>query len=136
MFLESNNILVLDMKQEELFKALIKELFELDTTHQEYQDNDTHFVVDSEVNGNTLTIKVELFDINKDKKEFEHWLEGIDDELFSEVLEKINREYNLGDLDELYNSKDYQVAIDTIKKVTKEVINEKVLGLQRLVSNI
>ena len=35
------------MKQEELMKALIKELFALDTTHQEYQDNDTHFVVDS-----------------------------------------------------------------------------------------
>jgi len=35
------------MKQEELFKTLVKELFEMDTLHQEYQDNDTHFVVDS-----------------------------------------------------------------------------------------
>ena len=48
------------MKQEEIFKALIKELFALDTTHQEYQDNDTHFVVDSTKEGNTLTIKVQL----------------------------------------------------------------------------
>ena len=35
------------MKQEELLKALIKELFALKELHQEYQDNDTHFVVDS-----------------------------------------------------------------------------------------
>jgi hypothetical protein len=35
------------MKQEELLKTLIKELMKLDTLHQEYQDNDTHFVVDS-----------------------------------------------------------------------------------------
>ena len=35
------------MKQEELMKTLIKELFEMDTLHQEYQDNDTHFVIDS-----------------------------------------------------------------------------------------
>jgi len=35
------------MKQEELLKTLIKELFAMDTLHQEYQDNDTNFVVDS-----------------------------------------------------------------------------------------
>lgn len=35
------------MKQEELLKVLIKELFNLNTMHQEYQDNDTQFIVDS-----------------------------------------------------------------------------------------
>jgi hypothetical protein len=35
------------MKQEELLKTLIKELFKMDTMHQEYQDNDTHFIVDT-----------------------------------------------------------------------------------------
>ena len=35
------------MKQEELIKVLVKELFGLDELHQEYQDNDTHFVIDS-----------------------------------------------------------------------------------------
>lgn len=35
------------MKQDELLKTLVEELFKLDTTHQEYQDNDIHFVVDS-----------------------------------------------------------------------------------------
>lgn len=123
------------MKQGEILVALIKELMGLDTVHEVFIDNDTQIIVDSQKEGNTLNIKVELKD-NTDKKEFEQWLEGIDEDLYFEVLEKINREYNLGDLDELYNSGDYHVAIDTIKKVTKEVINEKVLGLQRLVSNI
>ena len=36
------------MKQEEILKALIKELFGMNELHQEYQDNDTHFVVDSQ----------------------------------------------------------------------------------------
>ena len=35
------------MKQEEILKTLIKELFGMSELHQEYQDNDTHFVVDT-----------------------------------------------------------------------------------------
>jgi hypothetical protein len=35
------------MKQEELLKALIKELMGMDELHQEYQDKDTHYVIDS-----------------------------------------------------------------------------------------
>ena len=35
------------MKQEELFIALIKELFAMDETHYEYQDKDTQYAVDS-----------------------------------------------------------------------------------------
>ena len=34
------------MKQEELLKTLILSLKEMDTLHQEYQDNDIHYVVD------------------------------------------------------------------------------------------
>ena len=35
------------MKQEEIMKALIDELFKMDTLHQEYQDSDTQFAIDS-----------------------------------------------------------------------------------------
>jgi hypothetical protein len=35
------------MKQEELMKTLIEELFKMDTLHQEYQDNDIQFAIDS-----------------------------------------------------------------------------------------
>ena len=119
------------MKQEELMKTLIAELFKMDTMHQEYQDNDTHFLIDSQKEGNTLTIKVQLLE-NKDKKEFEQWLEQIDDDLFSEVLDEIKEKEGIKDLDEIYNSKDYQKAIDKIKSKTKEIAVRRIKELQKL----
>jgi len=120
------------MKQEELFKTLIKELFEIDTTHQEYQDNDVHFVVDSQKDGNTLTIKVELLE-NKDKEEFEKWLQSVDDSVLEEVLDELSKE-GLKNLDEIYNSEDYQQVIEKVKSKTLEVVKRKIKMLQRLLS--
>ena len=119
------------MKQEEIFKALIKELFALDTTHQEYQDNDTHFVVDSTKNGNTLTIKVQLLE-NEDKKEFENWLTQVDDNLFSEVLDELREKEGLNDLQELYNSENYQQVIDKVKAKTRELAAKKIKAFKKL----
>ena len=73
------------MKQEELLKALVSELMGMNELHQEYQDNDTHFVIDSKKEGNKLTITVTLKE-NKDKKEFEKWCQSLDDDIFQEVL--------------------------------------------------
>ena len=88
MFFINNKYISIVMKQEEILKALIEELFAMNELHQEYQDNDTHYVVDSTKEGNTLTIKVQLLE-NKDKKEFENWLQLVDDDLFQEVLEEL-----------------------------------------------
>ena len=120
------------MKQEEQFKSLIKELFSLDTAHQEYQDNDTHFVVDSKRNGNTLTIKVQLLE-NKDKKEFEKWLQTVDDDIFGEVLDELREREGLLNLNELYESKDYKKVIDRVKSKTKEVAARRIRELQKLI---
>jgi len=35
------------MKEEELMKTLIQELFKMDTVHHEYKDNDSEYVIDS-----------------------------------------------------------------------------------------
>ena len=121
------------MKQEEIFKALIKELFALDTTHQEYQDNDTHFVVDSTKEGNTLTIKVQLLG-NKDKEEFENWLAQVDDNLFSEVLDELREREGLSNLQELYNSEKYQQVIDRVKSKTKEIAARKIKAFKKLLN--
>ena len=121
------------MKQEEIFKALIKELFEANTTHQEYQDNDTHFVVDSERKGNTLTIKVQLLE-NEDKKNFEAWLQHVDDDLFSEVLDELREREGLADLQALYNSEDYKKVIDRVTSKTKEIAARKIKSLKKLLS--
>lgn len=119
------------MKQEELLKTLIKELFAMNELHQEYQDNDTHFVVDSQKKGNTLTIKVQLLE-NEDKKEFERWLEGIDDDLFGEVLDELKEREGLKEIDALYNSKDYKKVIERVKSKTKEIAARKIKELQKL----
>ena len=121
------------MKQEELLKTLIKELMKLTTLHQEYQDNDTHFVVDSQKEGNTLTIKVELKD-NKDKKDFEKWLKNIDNDFFSEILEDLANEEGLTDIEALYNSKDYKKVITKVKAKAKELANRKIKLLQKIVA--
>lgn len=125
------------MKQEELLKALIKELFAMDTLHQEYKDNDSHFVVDSTKEGNTLTIKVQLLE-NEDKKNFEDWLQQVDDNLFQEVLEELSEKDGLSDINSLYNSynsKDYQQVIDKVKTKTKEIANRKIKMLKKLINS-
>jgi len=120
------------MKQEELLKALVKELFALNTLHQEYQDEDTHFVIDSQRKGNTLTIKVELKD-EKDKKDFERWLEKVDDDLFSEVLDELKEKEGLIDLNAAYNSENYKEVIKLVKSKTREIANRKIKELQKLI---
>ena len=119
------------MKQEEILKALIKELFAMDTLHQEYQDNDSHFVVDSTKEGNTLTIKVQLLE-NKDKKEFENWLQQVDDDLFQEVLDELAEKEGLKDISTLYNSKDYKKVIDRVTAKTKEIAARKMKMFKKL----
>ena len=119
------------MKQEEVMKTLIKELFKMDNVHEEYQDKDTHFVVDSQKNGNTLTIKVTLVE-NKDKKEFEKWLEQVDDDLFSDVLDELQKE-GLANLNELYNSAKYGEVIKKVRAKTKEVAARRIKELQKLI---
>ena len=121
------------MKQEELLKALISELMGMDELHQEYQDNDTHFVIDSTKEGNTLTIKVQLLE-NKDKKDFENWLQQVDDDLFQEVLEELAEKEGLSDINSLYNSENYQQVIDKVKTKTKEIANRKIKMLKKLIN--
>ena len=118
------------MKQEEILKALIKELFAMDTLHQEYQDDDTHFVIDSAKEGNTLTIKVTFIE-NEDKKNFENWLKLVDDDLFSEVLSELTEE-GLSDINAAYNSKEYKQVINKVKAKTREIAARKVKALKKL----
>ena len=121
------------MKQEELLKALVSELMGMDELHQEYQDNDTHFVIDSTKEGNTLTIKVQLLE-NKDKEDFENWLQQVDDNLFQEVLEELAEKEGLVDINSLYNSKEYRQVIDKVKNKTKEIANRRIKMLKKLVN--
>lgn len=116
------------MKQEELMKTLIEELFEMDTLHQEYQDNDIQFAIDSQKEGNKLTITVTRNE-NKDKKNFEKWLQNVDDSLFEEVLEELGESF---DMDRMYNSPQYKEVINKVTAKTKEIAARKIKELQAL----
>ena len=122
------------MKQEEIFKTLVEELMKIDTVHHEYMDNNNAYVIDSQKNGNELIIRISIKE-NKDKKEFEEWLETVDDDLFSEVLDELKETEKLVDIEQLYNSKDYKKAIDKIKSKTKEIAQRKIKELQKLINS-
>lgn len=108
-----------------MFKILIKELFGMDELHQEYQDEDTQIVVDSQKDGNTLTIKVELLENNKDKKEFERWIKNLDDDIFIKAYEELQKQYDMS-LDDLYNSASYKEIISNFKGIVKKIIKSMI----------
>ncbi len=118
------------MKQEEIMKALIDELFKLDTLHQEYQDNDTQFAIDSQKNGNKLIITITRNE-NEDKKNFEKWLEKVDSDVFEEVLEELGDAF---DLSKIYNSPNYKEVINKVQNKTKEVAARRIKKLQTLLN--
>ena len=121
--------------EKELINTLLKELFEMEELHEEYQDNDTHFAIDvQKEDENTLNVKITLKD-NKDKKEFEAWVNDLDDEIFNETWESLSDEFGLKDLNEAYNSDDYIAVIDKFKERAKEVINNKISCYQRLLKD-
>ena len=95
------------------------------------KDNNSEYVIDSQKEGNTLTIKVTLKE-NKDKEEFENWLKTIDDNLFGEVLDELSENY--ADLQELYDGPDYKVVIDSVKAKTNQIVARKIKELEKLLS--
>jgi hypothetical protein len=104
----------------------------MDTLHQEYQDNDTHFVIDSKKEGNKLTITVTLKE-NKDKKEFEKWVDQLDDDLFQEVWESLSADYDLHNLNDIYNNGNYREVINKFKSKTREIVQNKIRKPQKFI---
>ena len=119
------------MTKDDLLKTLVKQLLAMDETHYEYTDNSTNFVIDAKKNNpNELVFTVKLED-NKDKKEFEAFVDEMDDELFNEVWESLAEEDNLHDLNELYDSPRYKEVINKFKARTKELVADKIKELQK-----
>lgn len=116
------------MKQE-IINELVKELFNtVDELHQEYSDNEMSYVIDTKKEDNKLTIEITL---NKDKNNFEKYLDQFDDELFTEVLKELTDE--MPDFAHVYNSDNYQKVIDVFKDKARDVIQSKIEKLQSLI---
>ena len=111
------------------FAPLIKELFTLDEVHEEYKDDEINFSIDSQKkDDSTLVITIKLKE-NKDKKEFEKWVDGLDDEIFEEAAVTVNKQFN-GKMNEVYASKNYKDVIDAFKSTTFKIAQEKINSLR------
>jgi hypothetical protein len=92
------------------------------------------YEVDLNKDGDTLTIVIEKKELeNKDKKEFEAWLDTVDDNMFQEALEKVQKITGIDakQLDKDYNSNDYKGIINLFKKIIPQIAQEKINNLQR-----
>ena len=112
--------------------SLIKELFQMDEMHQEYTDNDMSFCIDSEKkDDSTLVFTIKLKE-NKDKKEFEKWVNDLDDDLFNETWEALSEKYGLKDLNEAYNTDNYKAVINEFKSTAKQIAQNRIKRLTSL----
>lgn len=119
------------MKQE-LLLALIRELLQADEIHEEYTDNNVHYVIDSEkTEDNSLIITISLEEDNDDRKQFEKWAENLDDDLFNEAYEALSENYLPGQIGDMYKSDDYQIVIDGFKEKVKEIAKKKIEQLEK-----
>lgn len=112
-------------------KALIEELFKMDELHQEYQDENSSYVIDVQKQGNKLNITITLNE-NEDKKNFEKYLENVDDNLFQEALECLENE-DIKNLEEMYCSEHYPIVIEKVTSKIKELANKKIEDLKKLI---
>lgn len=103
-----------------------------DELHEEYTDNNVHYVIDSEkTDDNSLTITISLEEDNDGRKEFEKWAEALDDDLFNEAYEAFSKNYLPGQIGDMYKSDNYQEVIDGFKEKVKEIAKEKIEQLEK-----
>lgn len=116
--------------------SLVKDILNMDEMHQQYQDNDINCVLDLvKKDENTFVLTVSLKE-NKDKKEFEHWADSIDDELFDEVWNSLSNLYDLHDLNQKYESDDTcKYVIELFKNEAKKLAKQKIAKLTKILED-
>ena len=116
---------------ERIITQLIKELFKsAEEMHEEYSENGTSYALDVKKEGNTLNVKITLKG-NKDKKDFEKFVDELDDDIYEEVIESLQDE--IGDLTKLYETESYKDVITIFKNKVKQVAQNRINYLKTLV---
>lgn len=116
---------------EKIITQLIKELFEsVEEMHEEYTENGVTYALDVKKEGNTLNIKITLPE-NQDKKEFENFVDELDDDLYEEVIDSLENE--IGDLTKLYETEAYKDVIKIFKHRVKEIAQNRINYLKTLI---
>lgn len=122
------------MENEKVF-ALLEELFQTDSLHEEYSINEKTYVIDAKKNqdGNKVIITVSLKkEDNKEKKEFEAWVDTLPDDFFYDVWESLSNEYSTKELSNEYASGDYKKVIKLFKDRANEIVNSRIEELTKL----
>ena len=119
------------MKTEIFDTSLIDVIFNLEGEQTiEVEENGTKFTLDiNKTSDNEINIKITRS--NSDKKEFEKWANDIDDDLFTEAWESLSKDFNLKDLNDVYDSDDYHQVINIFKDRVKTLAQNKINNLQK-----
>lgn len=116
--------------EQEILTQLVKELFEsVNELHQEYSDDNISYVIDAQKEGNVLNITISLNE-NKDKEDFEQWVNDLDDDIYEETIEALTNE--IKNLSEIYKSSEYKKVINAFKSKVKEIAQNRICKLQSL----
>lgn len=118
------------MKNENLI-ALIKELMSMDEMREEFQDNNSSFSIDSKKENNKLIITVSYKE-NTDKKDFENWVQKLDDDIFTETWENLSEKYGLDKLNKIYQTPEYNKVIKLFKEQATQLAKNKIMTLSNL----
>ena len=112
-----------------LVASFIKELFAMDEMHEEYKDDEINFSIDSQKkDDSTLVITIKLKEDNT-KKEFEKWVDDLDDEIFEEAVGIVNEHFD-GKMNEVYSSENYKDVINLFKATVTKLAQEKINSLR------
>lgn len=118
---------------QEIITQLVKELFEsVSELHQEYSDNNTSYVIDTQKEGNKLNITITLNE-NKDKKEFENWIQNLDDDIYEETIDSLKEE--IKNLTDIYESENYKEVIYAFKEKAKEIVKDRINYFQKFLED-
>lgn len=123
----------------EVLNALIK-AFDYDTCQEAttiQNDSSVAYEVDLKKDGDVLNIVIERKKLaNKDKEEFEAWLDTLDDDLFQEALTKARELTGESPqkLDDQYNSEQYKDIINLFKNVVSILVKEKIDALNKILA--
>ena len=120
----------------ETLQALIK-AFDYDQCQEAttIQNNpNVAYEVDLKKDGDTLTIVIEKKKLeNQEKKEFEKWLDTIDDEMFQEALSKVQdiTGTDAKQLDKDYNSENFRQIINIFRQTISDIAEQRINSLKK-----
>lgn len=82
-----------------------------------------------------MTIKVTLSE-NKDKKDFEQYVNQMPDDLFQEIWESLSEKHGLKTLNELYEGNNYKQVISLFKGEGAEILKKRIADATALLNQI